>query len=80
MPETLICMKSGKCLKCGSSEVFVNSTINQAVIHGTMFTRVTMETYCCAECGYLENYVKESRGKAKIAENWLKISSLNGNS
>lgn len=72
-------MKNGKCIKCGSDEVYVReSTIGEYgsfqsnTMPITLFTNAIFENFVCTSCGYVERYIKEPAKLDKIKEKWSK--------
>ena len=72
-------MKSGKCPKCNSNNVFKkkNGVISESkhiYVRGlTTFTpRSDRISYVCAVCGYYENYILDSDVLSKIPGKWDK--------
>jgi len=64
-------MKSGKCIKCHSSNVYVKAyEINSILINGK---QVANESYICADCGYFETYVTDKDALGKIVARVEKI-------
>ncbi len=57
-------MKSGKCIKCNSSNVYVKEyELNTITLNGK---RIANESYICADCGYFETYITDKDALSKI--------------
>ena len=57
-------MKSGKCIKCNSSNVFVKAhELNKFTLNKK---NVAHESYLCADCGYFETYITDKDELGKI--------------
>ncbi|MBP7584639.1 MAG: hypothetical protein KBA61_11425 [Spirochaetes bacterium] len=59
-------MKStGKCPRCGSTDVYHNNGklqfSDRSFITTSFFTRAPLVTYACASCGYVEDYLDISK-------------------
>lgn len=70
-------MKSGICPKCGSSDVWCKTSMGYrgALMLG-LFTSIPLTDYVCAECGYVESYVKEdqmNRMRKSIRSHYSKV-------
>lgn len=72
-------MKSGKCPKCGSSEVYYQQ--NGIYVPKTLGTFIntengnmgsTTDDYICTSCGYVERYVTDQAKLKRIAQVWKK--------
>ncbi len=72
-------MKSGKCSKCGSSNVYYRQNgvyiprslgifINTE--NGNMASKT--DDYICTDCGYIERYVTDQAKLERIAQVWEK--------
>ena len=59
--------ETGKCPKCGSSEVYTNTGLtmrsDRCLIPVTSWTRVFVNVYLCTSCGYIEEYAEKFDGK-----------------
>ena len=58
---------SGKCPKCGSSDIVrVNAEVgpsgsgNNIIIGKTIFSAVKVNRYICCECGYAEEWIDKN--------------------
>ncbi len=68
-------MRSGKCPKCGSSNVRTDASrrvLGQAsqLPLGGFNAPAPLTHYVCAGCGYMETYVKREKDLQKIAARW----------
>lgn len=65
-------MKSGKCPKCGSEEVYTNKQVSEILKwqSGPRFSfwgrNRAVDTYVCCVCGYVEYYIPQGRELAAI--------------
>jgi predicted nucleic-acid-binding Zn-ribbon protein len=73
-------MKNGQCPKCDSHEVFSNTNrkfpaLNTLTIgSGTFGNRYAyLDTYVCANCGYVENYVAKQEDLNHIKQEWALV-------
>lgn len=78
-PESL---KSGKCPKCGSDDVYSENpyakTSERMIMAVSGFNRVYFDIYLCTNCGFFEEYISENDIKnektiEKIKKNWKKV-------
>ena len=57
-------MKSGKCTKCNTTNVFVKEyELNTWMLNGK---RIANESYICTNCGYFETYITDKEALSKI--------------
>jgi predicted nucleic-acid-binding Zn-ribbon protein len=70
-------MKSGKCVKCGSTNVRRSprpkprKPSTGAIPLGTPFgVSVLVQWYVCANCGYAEQYVVKDSDREKVRTKW----------
>lgn len=70
-------MKSGKCPKCGSAEIFVakNKFTKGGGMAGnripiTLSKTAGLDNYVCKNCGYLERFISDPKDIEKISEKW----------
>ena len=67
-------MRDGICPKCGSREIYSKiqdlSTFQPNI---TVFEPLTLETYVCAHCGLLENYVADLDQLKRIPKKWKRV-------
>lgn len=73
-------MKHGQCPKCGSREVFSNTNrkfpaLNTMTIGSGNFGNryAYLDTYVCASCGYVENYVAKLEDLNYIKQEWTVV-------
>ena len=71
-------MKSGKCPKCDSENVYSGAKIfpksgpfGSNSIPVSLTSIAALDNYVCTECGYLESYVEEDKLE-EIARKWHK--------
>ena len=68
-------MKRGKCPKCGSEEVFVlDGKTHRALLEKGWGTITETSDYACAECGYIESYLRSESDKDAVRKGWQKVS------
>jgi len=67
-------MKTGKCPKCNSREIYKNTSISQrSNLTVNFFKQVKLTDYVCPQCGYTEVYVKKNEDLKKIREKWQRV-------
>jgi predicted nucleic-acid-binding Zn-ribbon protein len=70
-------MKSGKCPKCGSlniySDIEKKNSNESSMIGVNAFKAFSVNHYICLECLYLEKYLDEKWDLEKIKKNWTKV-------
>ena len=66
-------MKDGLCPKCGSEEVYVDSTIRHGIIVPVSAVYHQTHQYVCADCSYLEFYAQTGHDLSKIKQKWRKV-------
>ena len=67
-------MKSGKCPKCGSNEIYRGRSHNQrSALNITMFRHARLEDFICASCGLTESYVVERSKLEAIKKAWARV-------
>lgn len=75
-------LRSGKCPKCSSNEVYTDNKATKRgermIIPVSSWTRIFLDSYICISCGYVEEWIPESRLKdenliSKIKDNWEKV-------
>jgi predicted nucleic-acid-binding Zn-ribbon protein len=73
-------MKNGQCPKCGSRQVYSNTNrkfpaLNTLTIGSANFGNryAYLDTYICANCGYVENYVAKREDLNYIREEWVLV-------
>jgi predicted RNA-binding Zn-ribbon protein involved in translation (DUF1610 family) len=70
--------KSGKCPKCGSSEIYRGRTSwYRTILYFSVFRNFAgLMDYCCAKCGFLESYCIDHLGREYIRKKWEKLTSI----
>lgn len=67
-------MKSGKCPKCGSGEIYRGRAHNQrSALNISLLKYARLEDYVCVGCGFVESYII---GKAKLDDvkrSWTRV-------
>ena len=75
-------LKSGKCPKCASTEVYTDNEATKRgermIIPVTSWRRIFLDSYICVSCGYIEEWIPEKELKdekliSKVRENWVKV-------
>ncbi len=75
-------LKSGTCPRCGAKEVYSDKDKARHNERGYMMvspaTGFTIDTYVCFNCGYFEEYFKDTdfkdeKTRSKMKEKWTKI-------
>ena len=75
-------LKTGTCPKCGTKEVYSDKDKARHNERGYMMvspaTGFTVDTYVCFNCGYFEEYFKDTdfkdeKTRSKMKEKWTKI-------
>lgn len=73
-------MKSGKCPKCGSDEVYCGSDVQPKsgpfgsnAIPVSLTSIAPLDNYVCKDCGYLERYVADGTKLKEIFVKWPKV-------
>jgi hypothetical protein len=70
-------MKSGKCPKCSSSEIYRGRGHNQrSAINLGMFKHARLEDYVCAACGLTESYISDRAKLDVIKKSWSRVAAL----
>ena len=66
-------MKSGKCPKCGSSEIYRVRAHNQrSALNLAMFKYARLDDFVCTGCGYVESYVIDKAKLDDIRRSWTR--------
>ena len=74
--------QSGKCPKCGSSEVYSNRHMGRWVRGGSYWSNTipvtgmsngVLENYICTDCGYMEVYLAEPDKLNKVRKQWTRV-------
>lgn len=69
-------MKSGRCPKCGSTDVRSKPGAGKYGHHGRipsgwgLDAGVPVDRYVCVDCGFVETYVADEKHRRKIREKW----------
>jgi len=69
-------MKNGKCDKCGSTTVHVQTNgfapggRREYIGFEGMYSAVDVQSYLCTTCGYYENYVTDPKRLVEAAQKW----------
>ena len=71
-------MKTGVCPKCKSDEIFVWKASNGSFQYFNYLPirnwwgmgHLRIDTYVCANCGYIEQYLPDKESARKIADSW----------
>jgi predicted nucleic-acid-binding Zn-ribbon protein len=67
-------MREGTCPQCRSGEIYRSPTdLGMGRMPIANMRAVSVATYVCAACGYMEHYVDDPHGLRKIAEKWHKV-------
>jgi len=67
-------MKSGKCPKCGSSEIYRGRGHNQrSAINVGMFKYARVEDFVCVACGLTESYITDRAKLDAIKNSWARV-------
>jgi predicted nucleic-acid-binding Zn-ribbon protein len=80
-----VSMKSGKCPKCGSSDVYVEidmplkgGPFGSNSIPVSFTSMAPLDNYVCVGCGYVESYVADEDQLAAIKRKWSKVGDAQG--
>ena len=69
-------MKSGKCPKCGSTDIYSNKDKFKKGYHSIIdfaaLKNIMSETFICGNCGFVEDYTMK-KYLEKIKSKWTKI-------
>ena len=72
-------MKSGKCPKCDSNNVYCGAKVfpksgpfGSNSIPVSLTSIAALDNYVCVDCGYVESYVEEDKLE-EIARKWQKL-------
>lgn len=78
-----VVLKQGKCIKCGSEEVYSGVEIlpksgpfGSNSIPVSIVSIAALDNYVCADCGYLESYIAETEKLEEIAKKWPKTKEM----
>ena len=68
-------MKSGKCPKCDSSDIYALGERNDESLRISAMSAAWITNLVCANCGYVEKYIMDSAKRAQITQKWKKWNS-----
>lgn len=63
-------MKSGKCPKCDSHEVYKRKSANHVMVWVSWLSYVHPYNYVCADCGHVEWYIEDRNMLETIRQKW----------
>lgn len=67
-------MKTGKCPKCNSREIFKHTgNSHGSFLTVSAFKQARLEDYVCTQCGYTEGYIVKEEHLKKIKEKWKRV-------
>ena len=73
-------MKSGKCPKCGSGEIYCGDDIHPKAgpfasnsVPVSLTSIASLDNYVCTQCGYLESYIADNSKLREIYIKWRKV-------
>jgi predicted nucleic-acid-binding Zn-ribbon protein len=67
-------MKSGKCPKCGSGEIYRGRAHNQrSALNISAFKNARLEDFVCNGCGFVESYVIDKANLDDIRRTWTRV-------
>ncbi len=74
-------MKSGRCPKCNSTDVFKREnglsmgghTTTLSIFGGSLGMPAACESYVCTNCGYFENYIITRERLDDVRNKWSKV-------
>ncbi|CAB1083250.1 hypothetical protein D1AOALGA4SA_10824 [Olavius algarvensis Delta 1 endosymbiont] len=73
-------MKTGKCPKCSSHEVFSGAGVSlkkgpfgSNSIPIGLTSIAALDNFVCVECGYVESYISDPDKLAEISRKWDKV-------
>jgi predicted nucleic-acid-binding Zn-ribbon protein len=67
-------MKSGKCPKCSSSEIYRGRAHNQrSALNISVFKNARLEDFVCAGCGFVESYIIDKAKLDDIRRSWTRV-------
>ena len=77
-------MKTGRCPKCGASEVYSGATLplkkgpfGSNSIPVTLTSIAALDNYVCINCGYVESYIGDAEKRVEISQKWVKVKAKN---
>ena len=65
-------MKSGKCPKCGSEEVYKGQSMN-TLLYNAFLVPNPPQNYVCTDCGYYEFYAFTGHDLSKVKDKFEKV-------
>lgn len=75
-------MKSGKCPRCGSGQIYSGSDIplkggpfGSNSIPVSLTSMAALDNYVCAQCGLVERYIADEEKLDEIARKWSPVGS-----
>ena len=67
-------MRDGTCPKCRSREIYQSpADLGMGRMPIANMRAVSVATYVCTACGYMEHYVDDPNDLRKIAQKWHKV-------
>ena len=69
-------MKTGKCPKCGSTEIYIAAKRYpepRGVVGVTLWSSVAVDDYICSSCGFIETYLHDMDSIQKISRSGTKV-------
>jgi len=61
-------MRTGRCPKCGATRI---ATTSYAVYLGAGVTGPTLDLYACADCRYVEQYMRDPvESRVAVLDSW----------
>ncbi len=68
-------MKSGKCPKCGSGEIYRGRAHNQrSALNTSILKYARLEDFVCADCGLVESYIINKAKLDDVKRSWTRVS------
>ncbi len=63
-------MKTGKCPKCGSSEIYCQNKMRtgRSALMLSVWSVIPLDEYVCGDCGYVESFVSDAKSLSKLTE------------
>lgn len=69
-------MKSGRCPKCSSTNVFFRDGAgDRGALIVAFFSFARLRDYVCVDCGYVESYVRDKAKLEIIKSRWNRFGS-----
>jgi len=67
-------MRNGECPKCGSREVYwLDGKTHRAALESAWGKLTHTRDYACAECGYVESYLRAAKDRENVIGTWQKV-------